>query len=170
MVYGFVKQLGGGIRIRSEVGKGTAVSILLPRAIGTELRSELSRAVETSLDFTKALVLLVEDEPEVRRIIRLQLTDMGYPVIEASNGAEAVQMIENIPDVGILVTDIVMPGGLDGRSLARLALQQRPELRVVLISGYPADSQGRDSSTETGMRILAKPFTKEALAIAIAAA
>lgn len=170
MVYGFVKQLAGGIRIRSELGKGTTVLILLPRAEGTEMPSDLVREPEISLDFKKSLVLLVEDEPEVRRIIRLQLTDMGYPVIEAANGTEAVQMIENIPDVGILVTDIVMPGSLDGRNLAKLALQRRPELRVVLISGYPADSKGRDSGTEPGMSILAKPFTKEELAIAIAAA
>jgi PAS domain S-box-containing protein len=170
MVYGFVKQLGGGIRIHSDVGKGTTVTILLPRTFGAAQPGEPDRVPDISREFRKALVLLVEDEPEVRRIIRLQLTNLGYPVVEATNGAEAAQMIENVPDIGILVTDIVMPGNLDGRGLTQVARKLRPELRVVLISGYPADRAGRDNATEAGMPILAKPFTTEDIAAAIAAA
>lgn len=170
MVYGFVKQLGGGIRILSEVGEGTAVTILLPHAAGAPPCAEREPPVEARTDLRKALVLLVEDEPQVRRIIRLQLMEMGYPVVEAASGTEAAQMIENVPDVGILVTDVVMPGSLDGRALAQLARRMRPELRVVLTSGYPADSSGRENGTEAGWPILAKPFTREGLAAAIAAA
>jgi PAS domain S-box-containing protein len=170
MVYGFVKQLAGGIRIQSEVGKGTTVAILLPRASGPASVAEPPHAPEIANAPDKALVLLVEDEPQVRRVLRLQLTELGYPVVEANNGSEAVQMLENVVDIGILVTDIVMPGDLDGRGLARLAREQRPELRVVLISGYPADKSGRETGLDIGLPILAKPFTKETLAAAIAAA
>jgi CheY-like chemotaxis protein len=118
---------------------------------------------------SKPLVLLVEDEPDVRRIIRMQLNDLGYPVVEANNGTEAARMLENVPDIGLLITDMVMPGGLDGRALAEFARRQRRDLRVVFVSGYAGDP-GRRSELEDDVPLLAKPFTRDEIAAAIAAA
>jgi CheY-like chemotaxis protein len=112
------------------------------------------------------LVLLVEDNPEVRKVARLLLTDLGYPVLEAENALEAADMIENIPDITILLSDIVMPGGMDGAALARFARRFRPAMRIVLVSGYAKGLEDDDAEIH-GFRFLPKPFTREALAQAL---
>ena len=96
-------------------------------------------------DVRGQLVLLVEDNPEVRKVARLLLTDLGYPVLEAENALEAADMIENIPDITILLSDIVMPGGMDGAALARFARRFRPAMRIVLVSGYAKGLEDDDA-------------------------
>jgi len=111
------------------------------------------------------LVLLVEDEPNVRRVVRQQLIDLGYPVIEAEDGAQALAMIDQIPDIAIVVSDVIMPGEVDGRQLADRVLDNHPGISIVLMSGYTDEAEvGSD------LPVLAKPFVRQDLARALRAA
>lgn len=164
MVYGFVKQSGGALRLASDPGHGTTATLLLAR-------SEVAPGpVEKDLDpvTTQAdqrLVLLVEDDPDVCRIVRLQLNDLGHPVIEARDGVEAMRLLETVPDIAILISDVVMPGGVDGRSLAMHARRRRPGIDILLMSAYE-QSPAVDSSY---FALLPKPFSKRELVAAMEA-
>ncbi|MEP6588633.1 MAG: ATP-binding protein, partial [Polaromonas sp.] len=158
MVYGFAKQSGGGIRIQSALGEGCVVTLVLPcrsdavaAAPGTQHRSGRHSA-------QRPLVLLVEDDPDVRRVIRLQLVGLGYPVIEADHAADALLLLASVPTVGILVSDLVMPGGMDGLALCSAASQRAPHVKALLISGYSAGSSA-SAEAETDFPLLKKPFT-----------
>ncbi len=167
MVYGFVKQSGGGIQVNSELNRGTRISVLLPPAPPAPAPVPVEEAHLPGIP-QGSLVLLVEDEPEVRQVVRHQLLELGYLVLEAENGNQALEMLQHVEDVTILLTDVVMPGGMNGRELARLALQQRPELRVVLMSGYDENIHHPDAhqheNAGLALPLLSKPFTKQALA------
>lgn len=166
MVYGFVRQSGGAVRIRSTCGQGATVILLLPQSpapVEPETERTAQMAVSAGL---QRLVLLVEDDAEVRKVFRRQLSDLGHMVIEAAAGDEALSIVENVPELSVLVSDIVMPGAMDGRTLARLAVARRPELRVVLITGYAEGLETR-ANAERRFTILSKPCTKEELGAAI---
>lgn len=169
MVYGFVKQSGGSARITSAPGQGTSITLLLP-AICEDTDADDSTDIQLSNGGnTGRLVLLVEDDPDVRKIVRRQLTDLGYPVVEAENGPEAVSMIDNVPDIAVILSDIVMPGGIDGWELARYAKKSRPKVRIVLMSGYAYGSSEEASEAIEGIEdselpMLSKPFEKSQLA------
>jgi len=162
MAYGFVKQSGGGLSIQSQPGQGTTVLMVLPLTT-PEPEPDLP-ADDAPLAHGGELVLLVEDEPNVRRVVRQQLIDLGYPVIEAENGAQAVTMIEQIPDIAIVVSDVIMPGSLSGRQLAEQVLEHHPGMRIVLMSGY-ADETEEDGANP--LPILSKPFVRQDLARAL---
>ncbi|MBX3668815.1 MAG: PAS-domain containing protein [Rhodocyclaceae bacterium] len=167
MVYGFVKQSGGTILLDSRPGAGTTVALLLPVAARDALQLEAGPAQPAPAPgLAGKLVLLVEDNAEVRRIARLLLTELGHPVLEAENGEEAAAMIDDIEDIAVVLTDVVMPGGLDGIALARHAASARPGLPVLLMSGY-AESAVRAGDTG-GIPLLPKPFTRDELAAALA--
>lgn len=162
MVHDFVRQSGGAIDVTSTLGAGTTVSIWLPLAEDEAEDTAADADVDAATEPTPArgLALLVEDEPQVRRVVRAQLLQLGYAVIEADNGAEALPLLAQIPDIQLLLSDVVMPGGVDGRRLARLALEAGRVRRIALMSGYaPADV-----STDDDFPILAKPFTQGELA------
>jgi CheY-like chemotaxis protein len=162
MAYGFVKQSGGGISIQSQTGQGTTVLMVLPLTIpepDLDLPSD-----DEPLAHGGELVLLVEDEPNVRRVVRQQLIDLGYPVIEAENGPQALEMVEQIADVAIVVSDVMMPGGLSGRQLAEQILGLNPQMRIVLMSGY-ADEPEYHAAGD--LPVLAKPFVKQDLVQAL---
>jgi PAS domain S-box-containing protein len=162
MAYGFVKQSGGGLLIQSQPGQGTTVLMVLPLTM-PEPDIDLPDD-DAALAHGGELVLLVEDEPNVRRVVRQQLIDLGYPVIEAENGVQALAMIEQIPDIAVVVSDVVMPGGLNGRQMAERVLDDHPAMRIVLMSGY-ADE---DKAVGAGdLPILAKPFVRQDLARAL---
>ncbi|KAB2920292.1 MAG: response regulator [Hyphomicrobiaceae bacterium] len=164
MVYGFVRQSGGAIRMRSEPGKGTTVTLLLREGVSTsDTAVEEAQEVLTGATARHA-VLLVEDDPDVRTVIRRQLVDLGHSVIEASGGKEALAILESVPEVSVLISDIVMPGDIDGRRLAERARCRRPDIRVVLITGY---AEGLDGRRGTETVVLRKPCSKEQLAAAI---
>jgi CheY-like chemotaxis protein len=166
MVYGFVKQSGGAIHVESTPGKGTTFTLLLPTSPApTRPDARPLPGARPSVGSSR-LVLLVEDDADVRTAIRRQLTDIGYMVMEASAGDEALAIIDTVRELSVLVSDIVMPGAMDGRRLAELAKQKRPGLRVVLVTGYAAgmDVQGGRHRSFT---VLRKPCTKEELATAI---
>ena len=163
MVYGFARQSGGQISVSSQPGCGSVFSLHLPRTTP-------SAQPYGQLDFSgkaggreRPLVLLVEDDPEVRRVVQRQLSALGYPVVEAENGDEAALLLASIADIGLLLSDIVMPGQLGGRRLAALARQQRPELRILLMSGYAAPAEVADEVSRD-IPLLAKPFTEAQLA------
>jgi signal transduction histidine kinase len=159
MVYGFIKQSGGAIGVHSAVGLGTTISLWLP---ASEVASELALPTDLGQDETCAdqgLALLVEDDPQVRQVVRRWLVELGFAVIEAENGSEAMHILDQTPGIALLLTDVVMPGGIDGRVLAAHARARRAAPRVVLMTGYAPDlGQASD------LPLLAKPFTKLQLA------
>ena len=158
MVYGFVNQSGGGVDIESELGSGTCVKILLPRATlavddGT-IQTDSNRLSRGDGE----TILLVEDNHEMRRATTLQLAELGFQPIQADSGATALELLEADVPVDLMLTDIVMPGGIDGRALAQRARTLRPDLPIVFISGYPASDDGSEASWESlGIKVLAKP-------------
>lgn len=166
-VYGFAKQSDGTVQIESEPGKGTLVRLLL--AASAPPASEATAKGSRPKAGSSRLVLLVEDDMAVRAVIRRQLTDMGHMVIEAPAGDEALAIVDGAPELSVLVTDVVMPGVMDGRRLAELAKQRRPELRVVLVTGYADGAEGQTGRLRS-FALLRKPCTREQLAEAIEAA
>lgn len=166
MVYGFVKQSGGNIRVRSTPGTGTTVTLVLPRTHAPLPECAPGTTVQARHGAVRGPVLLVEDEPEVRRIIRLDLGALGHPVIEASNGPEALALLENVPEIAILVSDTVMPGGIGGRELAARARALRRDLPVLLITGYASDGALADVA-ELDVPVLRKPFGRPELGAAL---
>jgi signal transduction histidine kinase len=159
-VFGFVRQCDGQIRIHSEVGRGTAVSIYLPRFVGDIREEERRSADEIRRGADHEVIMVVEDEPRVRAFSTEALRELGYGVVSAASGAEALRIIESGQQVSLLFTDIVMPG-MTGRELAQRATSLLPDLRVVFTSGY---SRNISSKPEDAVDILAKPFSIEQLA------
>jgi CheY-like chemotaxis protein len=163
MAYGFVKQSGGGLSIRSQPGEGTTVVMVLPLTT-PEPDADNQQDEASPLTHGGELVLLVEDEPNVRRVVRQQLIDLGYPVIEAENGVQALEMIAQIPDIAIVVSDVIMPGGINGRQLAEQVLSEHPAMRMVLMSGY---NDAAEELAADNLPVLAKPFVRKELAQAL---
>ncbi|HYD60962.1 MAG TPA: PAS-domain containing protein [Noviherbaspirillum sp.] len=162
MVYGFAQQSGGALRIRSAPGEGAAVSLLLPATEKPSMPAA-EPALTSSRARTSPLVLLVEDDADVRQVVRRQLLDLGYTVVEAADGREALEMLAQIDEIRFVISDVVMPGGLDGPALARNVRATRPDIGILLISGYDQGSAGADE-----FPLLDKPFTKPELATALA--
>ncbi len=162
MAYGFAKQSGGGVTIHSQPGQGTIVLLVLPQAT-PEPEANLP-GEDSDLPHGGELVLLVEDEPNVRRVVRQQLIDLGHPVIEAENGRQALDMIDQILDIAIVVSDVIMPGGLNGRQLAETVLERHPAMRIVLMSGYTDEAAAEGAND---LPVLAKPFVRQDLAHAL---
>lgn len=162
-VYGFVKQSGGYITIISAPGHGTAVRIYLPRHMDeTEEPSEAPElpADEEALRGTgDETILLVEDDPEVRRYAAEVLRDSNYRVIEAGDGPSALAALADAPTVHLLLTDVVLPGPMNGREIAAAVREQRPDVRVAFISGYARDLLMRQGRLDDDVRLLSKPFT-----------
>lgn len=169
MVYGFVKQSNGAIAVDSAPGQGARFTILLP---GVELRAPAEPA-PTAEASPKAgateLLLLVEDDMQVRRTIRRQIAALGYPLIEAETGDEALNLLDHIEEVGIVLTDIDMPGKTDGFALARHLAATRPEIAVLLMSGQASLTQPDDGAL-SDIPALRKPFTDAQLTDALSKA
>ncbi|WP_374246015.1 PAS-domain containing protein [Zoogloea sp.] len=163
MVYGFIRQSGGNIRILSTPGKGTNVRFIVPMTDAPSATPAAPAPESIDLAAESRLVLLVEDEPEVRKVLRQQLTELGFPVIEAGNGFEARAMLEAVDDIALLVSDTVMPA-MGGRELAAAARALRPTLPILLITGY---ATGDASPVLPDIPTLRKPFDRAALAAAI---
>jgi CheY-like chemotaxis protein len=161
MVYGFVRQSEGAVSIDSAPGAGTTVTLWLPvaRSAVASLLADTCCDTGHRADPAQSLALLVEDDAEVRKVVRRALLDLGFAVLEAENGAEALQMLECAPRIELLLSDVVMPGGVDGREVARQALAHGVP-RVALMSGYVPG----DSGAPGEVPMLGKPFTKRQLA------
>jgi signal transduction histidine kinase/CheY-like chemotaxis protein len=167
MTYGFVQQTGGHIHLRSEVGQGTTVTIYLPRHLGeVEAATKIDGVACLSLKST-AVVLVVEDELPVRMVIADVLSDLGYTVLEASDGSSGLKILEAGTLIDLLVTDVGLPGGMNGRQLADAARQRRPDLKVLFITGYAESAAVGDGLMGSGMQVMTKPFVLETLAARI---
>jgi PAS domain S-box-containing protein len=164
MIYGFVKQSGGHVKIYSEVGHGTTIRLYLPRAGKAEGGAEAAIAVAPSLPTGTEKILLVEDNPGLRAVVLRMLTDLGYAVIEANNGEEALERLAEDPAIDLLFTDVVMPGELTGPQLATVARERRPTLKVLLTSGYSEVLAGNGAGKLQGTSLIRKPYRKDELA------
>ena len=163
-VYGFVRQSGGDIAIDSVAGEGTTVRLYLPRHDGgAPEASDTQTGGAVPRGSAGEVVLVVEDEEQVRRTSVAALTELGYGVREAANAAEALALLASDPAVTLLFTDIVMPG-LDGRDLAERALRQRPNLKILYTTGYAPLAGSAETLPDEHPAMLRKPFSFEALA------
>ncbi len=164
MTYGFARQSGGQARIYSELGKGTMVCLYLPRHLGV---AEDVAVVEKSPNLPRSehaeIVLVVDDEPTVRMLVTDTLEELGYTWLEASDGASGLQILQSGVRIDLLVTDVGLPGGINGRQVADAARTQRKDLKVLFITGYAENAVLSHGHLEHGMHVLTKPFSMEAL-------
>ena len=162
MVFGFVKQSGGHVKIYSEVGHGTTVRMYLPRAHAKEDR-------ETAINTGPVVggsetILVAEDDDEVRATVVETLTDLGYKVLKAPNAESALVVVEAGMPIDLLFTDVVMPGSMKSTELARRAKERQPDIAVLYTSGYTENSIVHGGRLDPGVELLSKPYTREALA------
>lgn len=162
MVFGFVKQSGGGIKVTSEEGRGTIFTIYLPKAETSTLRP--AGYDERKVVGGTETILCVEDDRDVRQYVTVQLESLGYKVISAANATEALAIVADGAPFDLLFTDIVMAGGVNGRELAEQMVAARPSLRVLLTSGYAYNSLHAQGRATMGAPLLAKPYRKAELA------
>ena len=170
MVFGFVKQSGGHVKIYSEPGEGTTVRLYLPRALAAAVADRSGRP-PVELPRGSATILVVEDEPGVREIAVAILQDLGYRVFEAADGAQGLRVFgEHSAEIDLLLTDVVLPGKVRGRELADRVMAFKPEAKVLFMSGYTENSIVHHGRLDDGVRFLAKPFKREQLAQKVAEA
>ena len=162
MVFGFVKQSGGGIKVASEEGRGTVFRIYLPKAEASALRP--TGYDDRKIVGGKETVLCVEDDRDVRHYVTVQLESLGYTVIPAANATEALAIAAEGKPFDLLFTDIVMAGGMNGRELAEQMAAARPSLRILFTSGYAYDSLHTQGRATMGAPLLRKPYRKAELA------
>lgn len=164
MVYGFAKQSGGGVRIESTIGEGTNVWIYLPRHRGLPTSQEApAKASLTSTAMEGRTVLVVDDEPNVRTLVAEVLQEMGLKTLEAAEGPSALRILYSDASLDLLISDIGLPGGMNGRQLADAAREKRPSLRVLFITGYAEGSVLQRSNASYDYEVLTKPFSIAAL-------
>ena len=164
MIYGFSKQSGGQVRIYSEVGRGTMVCLYFPRFMseGEFVPSNVQSAPAHQAALGEA-VLVVDDEDLVRMLVVEVLEDFGYSSLEAVDAASSLKILRSNARIDLLVTDVGLPGGMNGRQLADVARALRPELKILFITGYAENAVINHGHLEPGMQILTKPFAMEAL-------
>ena len=171
MVFGFVKQSGGHVKIYSEPGEGTTVRLYLPRAVGASAAATQRSSVPVELPRGSATVLVVEDDPAVREIAVAMLGDLGYRVLEAADGEQGLLVFgANASAIRLLLTDVVLPGKVRGRELAERITAIRPEVKVVFMSGYTENSIIHNGRLDDGVHLVSKPFQREQLARKVAEA
>lgn len=170
MVHGFAKQSGGQITVYSEEGKGSTFRLYLPRFGGGDTEDERSEAGGKGPSQRQITVLLVEDNAGLRIVARQQLMMIGCVVAEAENAPAALEILESRSDIDLMLSDIVMPGGMNGRELAARAMQMHPNMKIILMSGYSDPRQNadhREESESASCEMLTKPFRRQELYEAI---
>jgi PAS domain S-box-containing protein len=163
MVFGFVKQSNGHIKIYSEEGHGTTVKVYLPRATGLD-QTDVELLESPHIEGGDEVVLVVEDDALVRRYVVTQVQSLGYTTLEASNAAEALDVIGHAAAIDLLFTDVIMPGSMNGRQLVDEALKKRPALKTLFTSGYTENAIVHHGRLDSGVLLLAKPYRKSDLA------
>jgi PAS domain S-box-containing protein len=161
-VYGFAKQSGGHLKIYSEPGEGTTVKLYLPRSLAQE--TVMTRPVAGVAVTGSETVLLVDDDDVVRTTVAMMLEDLGYTVLEAPGGAEALAVLQGGDKIDLLFTDVVMPGPVSGRQLADEARKLDPALRILFTSGYTENAIIHHGRLDPGLELLSKPYTRDQLA------
>ena len=168
MIYGFARQSGGQVHITSELDRGTRVCMILPRHIGAADRVEAVQDTEHVHGAAGQTVLVVDDEPTIRRLIHEFLSDAGYRVVDAVDGASALKVLQSGTHIHLLLTDVGLPNGMNGRQLADAARVLMPDLKVLFITGYAESVAVGKGQLEDGMGVLTKPFSMQGLAVKIA--
>ncbi|CRN02041.1 Blue-light-activated protein [Pseudomonas sp. 34 E 7] len=162
MIYGFARQSHGHVTIHSEVGKGTTVSLFLPRFVGEIQHQELLNPTLPPFADTGETILIVEDDPAVRILVSAVLKELGYGFVVAGDGDTALPIIESEQRIDLMISDVGLPG-MNGRQLAEIGRQIRPELKVLFITGYAEHAAVRGGFLESGMQLITKPFTFDLL-------
>jgi PAS domain S-box-containing protein len=165
MIYGFAQQSGGQVRIYSEVGEGTTVCIYLPRHHGDgDLDEPPVEIRPPSRSEQGETVLVVDDEPTVRMLVTDVLQELGYSAIEAADSVAGLKILQSDVRIDLLISDVGLPGGMNGRQMADAARQSRPELKVLFITGYAENAAIGNGHLDRGMTVITKPFPVEVLA------
>jgi CheY-like chemotaxis protein len=167
-VYGFVRQSGGYVKLRSVPGEGTTIELYLPRFAGGDRDAVVPPSQDLRMGDGHEVVLVVDDEAAVRRLSVDALTELGYQVLEADGALSALRLLDAHPEIALLFTDIVMPD-INGRKLAEEALRRRPELKILYTSGYSRSSASAMDVQDAGVDMIGKPFTVEQLAVKLRA-
>jgi PAS domain S-box-containing protein len=162
MIYGFARQSGGQVRIYSEVGLGTTMCIYLPRYLGDAV-DERGETVAALPEGGSGTILIVDDEATIRHLVGEVLDEVGYTVIGAADGAAGVKVLQSGARVDLLITDVGLPNGMNGRQVADAARALRPGLKVLFITGYAENAAVGNGHLEPGMELLTKPFSLDAL-------
>ena len=165
MIYGFARQSGGQARIFSEPGHGATVRLYLPRHHGVaDQPIAVPKYSNTNRAQQGEAVLVVDDEPTIRMLVTEALNELGYDALEAGDGAAGLQILRSDLRIDLLVTDVGLPGGMNGRQLADAARALRPGLKTLFITGYADKAAVGGGTLEQGMHLLTKPFALEGLA------
>jgi CheY-like chemotaxis protein len=166
MIYGFAQQSGGAVSIYSELDQGSIVCIYLPRYRGEAEEDELLEPSAAPRGDGET-VLIIDDEPTVRMLVSEVLSDLGYNALEAEDGAAGLKILNSGTRIDLLVTDVGLPGGLNGRQVADAARASRPGLKVLFITGYAENAVLSHGHLDPGMHVMTKPFAMDALATRI---
>jgi len=166
MIYGFVRQSGGQVRIYSEVGKGTTMCLYLPRHYGEADSDDEPEAYAVDPGAGET-VLIIDDEAPIRMLVADVLTEHGYTVLEAVDGPAGLRVLQADNRIDLLITDVGLPGGLNGRQVADAARTKRPELKVLFITGFAENSIIGNGHLDSGMSVITKPFPMDALALKV---
>ncbi len=170
MIYGFMRQSGGQVRIESAVGEGTTVRLYLPRYLGEIAAEPFVPPVEASARAAAgATVLIVDDEPSIRMLMSDVVEEMGFSPIEASDSASGLKLLQSNVRIDLLITDVGLPGGMNGRQMADGGREKRPGLKVLFVTGYAETAAVGKGQLEPGMHVLTKPFSMDALKARIGA-
>jgi CheY-like chemotaxis protein len=168
MIYGFAKQSEGQVRIYSEIGQGTTVKIYLPRYRGKAVEKVVEEETHAMPGAEAGeTVLVVDDEPSVRMLIGDTLAELGYTGIEAADAAAGLKILQSDTKIDLLITDVGLPGGMNGKQMADAARVKRPNLKVLFITGYAENAAISNGHLEAGMQVMSKPFAMETLATRI---
>ena len=163
MIYGFARQSGGQVRIYSEVGQGTMVCVYLPRhAVGEDIETEASVA-GPGVAGEGETVLVIDDEPLVRMLVVDVLEDLGYVALEAGDGPQGLKIVRSDARIDLLITDVGLPNGMNGRQVADAAREVRPGLKVLFVTGYAENAVLSHGHLDPGMQVVTKPFDVNAL-------
>lgn len=163
MVYGFAKQSNGYVDIVSEIGRGTTVTLYFPRTTATQSRGSANSGGD-GLPTGTETILVVEDDSAVRKVVVNLLERLGYRIIQADNGAAALTSLDAYPEIDLLFTDVVMPGGMSGIELGKIVRRRLPSVKILYTSGYPKDAAERAGTWDDGDSLISKPYQRAALA------
>ena len=163
MIYGFVRQSGGQVRIYSEIGKGTTMCLYLPRYVGEVQIDERETLTDTGHGDGQ-IVLVIDDEPTIRMLVVEVLEESGYKAIEASDGPSGLRILQSNARIDLLISDVGLPGGMNGRQVADAARLTRPDLKVLFISGFAENAVVGNGHLDVGMEVITKPFEMTSLA------
>ena len=165
MIYGFVRQSGGQVELHSQPGLGTTVTLFLPRHRGglDAVLAPAEQAPRVMAEFGQT-VLVVDDEPTVRMLVGEVLEDLGYRTVQADDGAAGLAVLQSDTEIDLLITDVGLPGGINGRQVADAGRVLRPDLKVLFITGYAESAVVGDGHLDPGMHLLTKPFAMDQLA------